>query len=349
MNRYRRWTSLLAAVALAAPAGTWAATPPTPTPTVLVKTAPAREVTLTDRITAFGRVQADPDSRTSINLPRAGLVNRLWVRLGQQVAAGAPLLQLDTAPATRMSYQQAKVAVDYARSELERMQRLFHEQLATRAQVAAVERRLRDARATLAAQRKLGAGQGIEIVRAPFPGIVTQLNVNQGERVQADTNALILARRDRLLVPLGVEPEDARRLKPGMAVTLSPVFDPRVRIHATLTTLHAMINPRTRLVDVIAHVDPKDTHDLMLDMVMEGTIVVSRTMSLAVPRSAILADAKGRYLFVVRDRTAHRIDVRTGVEDHGLMAVTGPVRSGDRVVVLGNYELHDGTAVRETP
>jgi RND family efflux transporter MFP subunit len=344
MNRCRRWTSLLIVALLAAPGVVQAAGP-----SVLVKTAPARETTLTDRLTAFGHVQADPDSRTSINLPHAGLVNRLWIRLGQRVGAGAPLLQLDTAPTTRMRFQQAKAGVDYARSERQRMRRLFDERLATRTQVASAERRLRDARAALAAQRKLGAGQGIEVIRAPFAGIVTQLNVNQGERVQADTNALILARRDRLLVPLGVEPEDARRLKPGMAVTLSPVFDPRVRIHATLATIHAMINPRTRLVDVIARVDPKDTHDLMLDMVMEGTIVVSRTRALAVPRSAILTNAKGGYLFVVRGNTAHRVDVRTGVEDHALVAITGPVRPGDRVVVLGNYELHNGATVRENP
>ncbi len=344
MNQCRRWISLLTVALLAAPGAVQAAGP-----SVLVKTTLARETTLTGRLTAFGHVQADPDSRTSINLPHAGLVNRLWIRLGQRVGAGAPLLQLDTAPTTRMRFQQAKAGVDYARSERQRMRRLFSERLATRTQVASAERRLRDARAALAAQRKLGAGRGVEVLRAPFAGIVTQLNVNQGERVQADTNALILARRDRLLVPLGVEPEDARRLKPGMAVTLSPVFDPRVRILATLATIHAMINPRTRLVDVIARVDPKDTHDLMLDMVMEGTIIVSHIRALAVPRSAILTNTKGGYLFVVRHGKAHRIDVRTGLEDHGLVAVTGPVRPGDRVVVLGNYELHDGAAVRENP
>ncbi len=345
MNRNPRWIPLLAALALCIPGGSRAA--PAGQPSVLVRTAPAREVVLTDRITAFGHVQADPDSRTSINLPRAGLVNRLWVRLGQQVAAGAPLLQLDTAPTTRMGYQQAKAAVDYARSELQRMQRLFKEQLATRAQVAGAERRLRDARATLAAQRKLGAGQGVEVVRAPFAGIVTQLNVNQGERVQADTNALILARRDHLLVPLGVEPEDAQRLKPGMEVALSPVFDPRVRIRATLATIHAMVDPKTRLVDVIARVDPKDAHDLLLNMVMEGTIVVARVKALAVPRSAILKDHKGSYLFVVQDGKARRIDVTPGLEDRGLIAVTGALHAGEPVVVLGNYELHNGAAIRE--
>lgn len=345
----RRWTSRICTAGLAALCLTAQAAETAKPVSVLVRTEPAREATLTQSLTAFGHVQADPDSRISINLPRAGLINRLWVRLGQEVAAGAPLLELDTAPTTRMGYQQAKAAADYAQSELQRLQRLFTEQLATRAQVDAARRQLRDAQSTLAAQRKLGAGQGIEAIRAPFTGIVTQVNVNQGERVQADANALILARRDHLLVPLGVEPEDAQRLKPGMKVILSPVFDPSVTIDATIATLHAMINPATRLVDVIARVNPKDTHNLMLDMVMQGTIVISRTKDLTVPRSAVLTDAKGSYVFVVRNATAHRVDVTTGTEDHGLIAVHGALQPGVPVVVLGNYELRDGAAVREQP
>ena len=67
---------------------------------VLVHTTTLALHTLSANVTAYGRVQPDPDHLTSITLPRAGLVSRVWVRLGQRVSDGQPLLELVTAPAT---------------------------------------------------------------------------------------------------------------------------------------------------------------------------------------------------------------------------------------------------------
>ena len=39
--------------------------------------------------------------------------------------------------------------------------------------------------------------------------------------------------------------------------------------------------------------------------------------------------------------------VTTGLEDKGLVAVEGPLKANDTVVVVGNYELKDGMAVQE--
>ena len=173
-------------------------------PSVQVQVAKAELRTLHETVTAYGRVQPDPDQVASIALPRAGLVGHLWVRLGQPVSADQQLLQLDTAPAARVDYQQAKAAVDYARSDLRRLQDLLTKQLATRDQVASAQKTLQDAEARLQAQSKLGTQLKEEVIRAPFAGIVTQLSVAQGQRVQADTTALLLARRDALVVLLGV-------------------------------------------------------------------------------------------------------------------------------------------------
>jgi len=318
-----------------------------PQGTVLVAVTPARQQSVSQTITAFGRVQPDPDHVTSVTLPRAGLINRLWVRLGQRVQAGDPLLELDTAPNARMNYQQAKAAVSFARSKLARLQELFKEQLATRDQVSSAKRNLRDAQARLHAEKKLGTGQASEKIRAPFAGIVTHLDVSQGQRVQGDTTALLLASRDALVVPLGVEQEDATRLKPGMKVTLVSVFAPKRRINASVDQVHAMVDPKTRLVDVLTHLPKKATGGLVLGETMRGIVTLHSEQAVTVPRSAVLRDGKGSYLFVVHGNTAHRVAVQTGLHQDGWLAVDGDVHAGDAVVTLGNYELHDGMHVRE--
>jgi len=316
-------------------------------PSVQVQVAKAELRTLHETVTAYGRVQPDPDQVASIALPRAGLVGHLWVRLGQPVTADQQLLQLDTAPAARVDYQQAKAAVDYARSDLRRLQDLLTKQLATRDQVASAQKTLQDAEARLQAQSKLGTQLKEEVIRAPFAGIVTQLSVAQGQRVQADTTALLLARRDALVVLLGVEQDDAARMQPGLPVRLNSVFRSDVQVQTQLADVHAMVNPKTRLVDALVPIPKASTANLVIDETMRGVVTLHQERVLAVPRSAVLRDSSGDYLFVVRAGLAHRVAVSTGLEDDGIVAVHGALATGDAVVTVGNYELSDGMAVRE--
>jgi RND family efflux transporter MFP subunit len=237
--------------------------------------------------------------------------------------------------------------VDYARSDLRRLQELLTKQLATRDQVASARKTLTDAEARLQAQGKLGTQLAQEVVRAPFAGIVTQLSVAQGQRVQAGTTALLLARRDALVVLLGVEQEDAARMQSGLPVRLSSVFRSDVQIATRLADVHAMVNPKTRLVDALVPIPKASTGNLVIDETMRGVITLRKERVLAVPRSAVLRDSSGDYLFMVRAGQARRVAVSTGLEDDGIVAVQGAVAPGDAVVTVGNYELSDGMAVRE--
>lgn len=315
-------------------------------PEAAVTVSPVARQEMKESIIVYGRVQPDPDQVISVTLPRAGLVSRLWVRLGQRVAAGDPMLELDTAPTARMDYQQAQAAVDFARNELQRLRQLLSEQLTTQDQVAGAERNLRDAEAKLEAERKLGTDIGREVVRSPFAGVVTQINISQGQRVQADSPALLLASGEALVVLLGVETEDVGHVEPGMPVTLTSVLQPDIRIAAQVSTVHAMIDPSTRLVDVLVRIPPEVSGALVLDSMMRGEIPLREENSLAVPRNAVLRDDQGAYVFVVRNGTAHRVAVETGLEQGSLIAINGDIAEGDPVVTSGNYELTDGGKVR---
>lgn len=318
-----------------------------PTPTAKVQVAAAAVRTLKETVSAYGHLQPDPHGLVNVALPRAGRIEHLWVSPGQRVQADDRLLELRTAPAAAADFAKAQAAVDYARKDLKSLREMFKDHLATHEQVAKAQQNLRDARTALQAQQQLGSGQSSEVLRAPFDGIVTELSVGQGQRVQADTTALVLAKLDALIVILGVEPEEALRLQPGAAVVLSPVFPPTVRIASTVATVHAMVNPKTRLIDTIVRLPPTSGQQLVLDQDVRGTIALREERTLAVPRSAVLRDDRGSYVFVVRAGKAQRIDVETGLQDQDWIGVSGPITAGDPVVKLGNYELSDGMPVRQ--
>lgn len=318
------------------------------TASVLVQTQPLVRHVLSETISSYGIVSVDPLNTESINLPRAGRVTRLLVGQGEVVKKDTPLLQMETSPQESVSYEQARSAVDLAKGELARVQNLLAQQLATRSQLANAQKSLSDAEAALAAQEKLGTGIPSEIIRAPFDGIVNVVQLSQGDRIQAGAPAMQLSRIDRLRIVLGIEPEDARKVRRGMPVRLVPVFDSTQSAAGVVSTVNGMINPQTGLVDLLVVLKPGQVFRLMPGTRIQGLITLSSRRGFVVPRQAVLSDAKGPYIFVVRNGRAHRIDVRTDGESSGLVGISGSFGKQDRVVVLGNYELQEGMEVRET-
>jgi membrane fusion protein, multidrug efflux system len=313
----------------------------------LVQTQPLVRHELSETVSCYGSVVVDPLSTESINVPRAGRVTRLLVSQGEAVKEGAPLLQFETSPQESVNYDKASSSVELAKGELARVQNLLEQQLATRSQLATAEKALRDAKAEFSAQQKMGTGLQSQVITAPFDGIVSALLVSQGERIQADATALRLSRQDRLRVVLGIEPEDARKVKRGMAVELVPVFFRSQSASGVVRIVSGMINPQSGLIELLVKVKPGQAVRLMPGIRMEGRITLMNHQALAVPRQAILSDDQGSYIFVVRNKLAHRINVKTGIEAHGFVGIDGSFENSDRVVVVGNYELQEGMAVRE--
>jgi len=318
-------------------------------PSVLVKTAPVVSQQLASSLKAFGMLQADPDEVLSLSLPHAGLINRIWIRLGQRVRSGDKLLEIVTSPEARMQYLQARSAVDFAERELERQQRLFEEHLATSAQLDAAKRNLQDAKTTMKALEQSGQDVTEETLRSPMDGIVTRLNVAQGERIQANTTAMLIAAEHRLIARLGIESEDLSQVAVGKPVTLSSVFDPDVRIETEIREVHAMVDPTTQLVEVLAEIPEDQSRKLVLGSRITGLIRVTEKAALTVPRTAVLGEGDDACVFTVSDGRAVRVPVTVGIEEGSLVEISGAVSAGERVVVSGNYQLEDGMAVRENP
>ena len=179
-------------------------------------------------------------------------------------------------------------------------------------------------------------------------GIITRLDLSQGQRVQTDSTAMLIAAEQRLIARLGVEPEDLARLTTGTPVTIGSVFVPSVNIVTQIREVHAMIDPSTHLVEILAPIPETEIANLVLGSRVTGRIQLATHTALVVPRSAVLSENGKAYVFTTGNSKARRVAVVAGVEDGDMIAVSGDLKAGDTVVISGNYQLTDGMAVRET-
>lgn len=314
-------------------------------PSVLVQVATLQQRTLDETLTVYGKVEPDPERLHALTTLSAGEVRRLYVGLGQRVAAGEALLELSTAPQAHLAYRQALGKLASARTQLAQSEDLFKEQLATRADLANARQALHNAQAELAALQAQGAGSSVRVLRAAEAAVVTQLDVAPGALVQPGQPLLLLGAQDHVWVRLGLEPEDAARVTAGMPVQLNPVFGGGA-IAARIAQVHAVINPATHLLDAVVRIEGQTASVLIPGSWMRGVIRLRAQRMLAVPRSAVLGGAHGDYVFVIDHEHARRVTVHTGIEQDGWIGVQGALQVGQRVVTAGNYELHDGMAVR---
>ena len=313
-------------------------------PSAQVETVALKQQPMADTVSGYGVVSPDTRALQSVNLPRPGQIVGLLVSAGQLVKKGAPLLEFASGAGATLAYRQAQQAVQFARSEVARTAQLAQQQLATQSQLAAANKTLADAEAALHAQESIGSGRALERVTAPFDGVLVALQAAQGDRLAAGVPVLQLARSGGQRVLLGVEPGDVARVHAGMAVSVAPVFDPEHKVPGRVQQVFGMINPQTQFVDVLVAVPGGG---LMPGMRVHARIQLSRRAEWVVPRSAVLRDAQGAYIFQVRAGKARRVNVQTGIEHGGLIAVHGAFSQSEPVVSLGNYELRDGMAVRE--
>lgn len=315
-------------------------------PAVLVHTAPLTQREMRSQVTGFGILTPEPDATLNLNFPIGGRVTQVLVNAGEVVNKNDLLLTVSADPATSLNYTQAKNALSYARAELARQQKLFEQQLTTRSQLDSASKNLQDAEDAMAIQKRLGAGIMLNKLVSPISGIVVSVSAVPGDRFAAGTNLLQIAKVDALRARLGVEPNDSRLLQPGLAVHLTSVLDDQQRGDGKVVWVAGQINPKTQLVDVSVRIKAQG---FAPGTRVRGEIVVVSQAQYAVPRSAVLHDDKGSYIYQVVDRVGHRIAVSTGLEDNGWVAVQGQFLANAPVVTLGNYELEDGAAVRTAP
>lgn len=314
-------------------------------PSVLVRTEPVRKEALAFTLSGYGTVFTDPSGTKNISQPRSGQITRLSVIAGQVVRRGAVLFAFSTDPLSANAYSRARSSLELAGSDFDRLKRLFRQQLATNAQLAAAKKALEDAQSAYRAQQALGTGKQHEVVRAPFDGVILSCFASQGDRIAAGKTVLQLVQREGFRARIGIQPEDAVRVKIGMKVSLFPVFDKSLTLQGEVEDVHGMIDPRTRLVDVIVKLDKAQRLMLMPGMKLKGEIEMPGASAWVVPSSAVLNDENGAYLFQDDKGYARRVGV-SATENGNVTAVRGKFDPALPVVVLGNYELQDGMKLR---
>ena len=315
--------------------------------------------------------------RSALSMPGGGRVEVLHVKEGQEVAAGELLLELWNEDRKAMAAQaqsqlaaashrreQLCVEADNAAREARRLatlqqRKLVSEELAqaadTRARSAAFAcRAAGDEQQTAAASLQMNRALLAETqLRAPFAGIVAEINGEVGEFVTPSPPgipmppAVDLIDYSCLYVTAPIDEVDAGRLKAGLPARISLDAFRGEHFAGRLDRIapYVMeIEKQARTVDVdVLFTNAADRERLLvgysadIDLVLEAHADVIR-----IPSEALM-DNDTVYRFDPASSRLERVAVQTGIRNWNFTEITGGLAPGDRVVTsLDQQGLGEG-------
>jgi RND family efflux transporter MFP subunit len=315
---------------------------PSAATSVLVQTAPLKQGSLPRTVVAYGIVEANPAAHNSLMAPVAATVADVYVRVGQTVAKGDPLVELAPTPTTRAAYAAAVSGARVAADSLIRTRQLRAESLATEPQVTAAEKADSDARAALAAMQSQGAA-GPSTLRAPAAAVVTALTANTSAIVAEGAPLLELAQANGLILVAGVVAAQAATIKVGNAAQVTSIGG-AATVAAKVSMRGAAVDPGTGLVPVEFSLP---AGGLLPGESAQASITTGDVHGYVVPHEAVLVHDTGD-TYVVQDvkGAAKTVPIKVVLSTGESDIIDGPLDAASPLILAGAYQLQDGMKVR---
>ncbi len=313
-------------------------------PPVVVAAATAREDIWETELEAVGTLGAARGVQLSAET--SGEIIEINVKSGDKVEAGDLLLTLNDS-VEQASRERQIANLELARLLFERDASLVEQKSIPQSQYDRSKADLDSAIATLA---ETEARLDNKRIVAPFSGTVGIITVKQGDYIESGTPITTLQDLTELEVDFSVPARHFPSLRKGLEIGVETAAFPDREFKATLQAVDALVDSSTRNLRLRATLD--DGNGLLPGMFARLTVDldVARTV-VTVPESAVSYALHGDTVYLVNDwempgeLLADPRIVTTGPARNGRIAILKGVKSGDKVVTVGQNKLYRGARI----
>ena len=331
-----------------------------------------------------GNIQAVTE--TPVLARSSGYIRKRYVDIGDRVNPGQVLVEIE-APELQQQIKQASASIEQAASNTqqaeaallqaranlglaqvtnERWKKLLAKGAVSRqesdtyqaqydaqqANVQALEKAISAARSNVSVQQanlaRLNELLAYLTVRAPFAGVITERNVDEGTLVTEGTTLLFrIAQTDRLRTYLNVPQSDAPSVRVGQQAFLQIPDLPGRKFPAAVTRTANALDPssRTLLVEVQA---ANSRGELLPGMYAQVDLAVPRANpSLLIPSDTLVVRSDGPQVAVIgADGVVHytRIQLGRDLGDH--LEVLSGLQAGLQLAVNPSDDVREGARVK---
>ena len=318
-----------------------------------IQTAPLQNQAESVRTSYPAQVVIPPNAEQVISSPVTGLVSQLLVQQNQSVRPGAPLIRIASPELGQLQLQllQANARATLARQAAQREQALFSEGLIAQRRVQEAQAALQEAEAVLKQARTALRLSGMPIatidrvaasgnpqdsltLAATQAGVVTEIKVKPGQRVDSTTPLLHLAQTGTLWLEIQVPVADSSSWAPGAKLKVQGRD-----ITAQILSSSAMVAANSQMVVMRALVQGKAGQVRPGELLSVELPVAATAGGWDLPLSAVAHDGDQAYVFARTPDGFEARPVKVSASSGQRVRIQGPVKAGEQVAVSGVVAL----------
>jgi RND family efflux transporter MFP subunit len=274
------------------------------------------------------------------------------VKAGQTVARLDAAVERNTRNGAQADLIAAQAALDQSQAYEKRMSNLLTESAVSRNDYDLALRQLKTARAQVdAARAKLQSAEeelSYTDLKSEVTGVITQKGAEPGEVVQAGQMILLVARQSGRDAVFSMPAQVIRDgLALGQEVQVWLADNQTIKAAGKIREISPQADPITRNYQVkVELVSPPE--GMFLGATVVGSLKLKADPLIEIPSTALTMLETRPAVWVVdaRDRRVHSRNIEIARYTPDSVIVKDGLKSGERVVIAGVQELHEGQEVK---
>jgi RND family efflux transporter MFP subunit len=287
-----------------------------------------------------------------------GRVTRIFVKSGDVVRAGAPLVQIDPEKQAATlqnteSQRSVRVAdVTYWQAQVERLQSLLKAGAISQNELDTAQHNLESARANLAALDAQVREGRVQLqyyrVAAPTAGVVGDIPIREGDRITTSTTITTIDDKAGLEAYIQVPVDQAPDLRVGLT---TQIIDPLGKVVATnpITFIAPRVDVATQTVLAKAFLKESPA-TIRVQQFVKLRVIWRAVPGVTVPITAVSRISGQYFCFVAEPEgnglVAHQRPIAVGEIRGNDYIVTSGLKSGDKLIVSGIQKIANGAPVK---
>lgn len=302
--------------------------PPRKPPPVAIKVALAKKQKVEADFLYLGSIVSA--NSAILSLERAGVVSQVFAKDNSYIVKGSPILQINP-DVVKANLAAAAASLKLAKTENARLKKLYASKAISASSYDQSNNNLQVAKANF----KLYKAQLEQtILRAPFSGHLSFINVSKGEYINPGVALTNINDLKRMKVVFYMPQERLRQLKKPQQIVIVGADGKQYTVKSF--TKSTIIDPSTRLFQVEAL--------LANSNFLPGSYVKTHVKQLSnvvmLPETAVGYSVEGPYIYKFSAQQPVKTKVTLGLHLNGMIEVKSGISEGEQYVAVGQFKIY---------
>lgn len=265
-----------------------------------------------------GYIKPKSNALAKIGLPVEGIIQKIYVSVGQEVKQGAPLFEVsgNTFVDLQKEYAESEARLKQLQIDYERVSLLYKENIGTQKEYVIAQSQYQVEQAMNNALKIKLENIGLDIKRisegsfysgytlkAPINGFVTDISATVGEFIDFQESLAEIVDNNQLQLQITVFEKDILSIKSGQQVIFHAAGNPDQKATASINYVGKTVRNDSKSIDCFATIDNTYAGLFINNQFVEGEIIIASDSVFALPVNAVIQSDNSNFILSLEEET----------------------------------------------